>query len=71
LATLALLLFVVIVIVRFGLQLTSRYSILFLSPSPEIDELAAIRAEWSMRIILPFSLTMAGWAVDPKGHLVR
>jgi hypothetical protein len=61
---------VVIVVIRFWFQFPSRYSILFFSPGPEIDQLAAIGAEWAMWIILPFSLTMASWAVDPKGHVV-
>jgi hypothetical protein len=68
LAALALFLAVLVVIIRFRLQLSSRNSILFFGPSPEIDKLAAIRAERSMWIILPFTLTMAGRTLDPKGH---
>src|SRR5262249_47717820 len=59
---------IIVFVIQGRLGFAARDTISLLSPSPKIDELAAIGAERSMGIVFPFSLTVTGWALDPKRH---
>ena len=61
---------IIIFVIEGRLGFAVRDAISLLSPSPEIDELAAVGAEGPMGIILPLSFSVTGWALDPKRHLL-
>src|SRR5262244_4448728 len=61
---------IIIFVIQGRVGFGARDAISLLSPSPEIDELAAVGAEGPMGIIFPLSLTVTCWALDPKRHLL-